>query len=274
MPVIAITREMGSLGKDVARGVADALGIPVIYHEIIDQLADRMRLRKSHVMRLLDGRAGFLERMTADQTSLSIFASEEIVNAALQGNGAVIRGWGATQLLRDVPSVVCVRVCAPFEVRLQRMLVRLGTDDAQSVAEEISDNDEAHGAIMRRHFSVNYTDPELYDLVLNTQRISVSECIDQVLRLVRSAQFAETEAARERLKDLALHWQVRAALRRSPRTRDMRVTVKVEQGRVSFDGAGYDAEKRAALREVATTVPGVRATEDLMRTINLRARFA
>ncbi|HEY9531316.1 MAG TPA: cytidylate kinase-like family protein, partial [Burkholderiales bacterium] len=213
MPVIAITREMGSLGKDVARGVADALGIPVIYHEIIDQLADRMRLRKSHVMRLLDGRAGFLERMTADQTSLSIFASEEIVNAALQGNGAVIRGWGATQLLRDMPSVVCVRVCAPFEVRLQRMMARLGTNDAQSVAEEISDNDEAHGAIMRRHFSVNYTDPELYDLVLNTQRISVSECIDQVLRLVRSAQFAETEAARERLKDLALHWQVRAALR-------------------------------------------------------------
>ena len=274
MPVIAITREMGSLGKDVARGVADALGIPVIYHEIIDQLADRMRLRKSHVMRLLDGRAGFLERMTADQTSLSIFASEEIVNAALQGNGAVIRGWGATQLLRDMPSVVCVRVCAPFEVRLQRMMARLGTNDAQSVAEEISDNDEAHGAIMRRHFSVNYTDPELYDLVLNTQRISVSECIDQVLRLVRSAQFAETEAARERLKDLALHWQVRAALRRSPRTRDMRVTVKVEQGRVSFDGAGYGADERAALREVATTVPGVRATADLMRTINLRARFA
>jgi cytidylate kinase len=136
MPVIAITREMGSLGKDVARGVADALGIPVIYHEIIDQLADRMRLRKSHVMRLLDGRAGFLERMTADQTSLSIFASEEIVNAALQGNGAVIRGWGATQLLRDMPSVVCVRVCAPFEVRLQRMMARLGTNDAQSVAEE------------------------------------------------------------------------------------------------------------------------------------------
>ena len=109
MPVIAITREMGSLGKDVARGVADALGIPVIYHEIIDQLADCMRLRKSHVMRLLDGRAGFLERMTADQTSLSIFAAEEIVNAALQGNGAVIRGWGATQLLRDMDPDLPIR---------------------------------------------------------------------------------------------------------------------------------------------------------------------
>jgi len=274
MPVVAITREMGSLGKDVARGVSEALGIPVIYHEIIDHLADRMRLRKSHVMRLLDGRAGILERMTADQTSLSIFAAEEIVNAALQGKGAVIRGWGATQLLRDMPSVVCVRVCAPFEVRKQRMLERLGTQDADKVAEEIRDNDEAHAAIMLRHFSIDYTDPEQYDLVLNTQRIGVAECVDQVLRLVRSPEFAETEAARQRLQDLALSCQVRAALRRSPRTRDMRVTVKVDQGRVSFDGAGYSAGERAALCEVAAAVPGVRETEDLMRTINLRARFA
>ena len=274
MPVVAITREMGSLGKDVARGVAEALGVPVIYHEIIDQLADRMRLRKSHVMRLLDGRAGIFERMTADQTSLSIFAAEEIVNAALQGKGAVIRGWGATCLLRDMPSVACVRVCAPFEVRQQRMMERLGTDDADKVAAEIRDNDEAHAAIMLRHFGVDYADSEQYDLVLNTQRVSVAECVDQVLRLARSAQFAETEAARQKLQDLALGCQVRAALRRSPRTRDMRVTVKVEQGRVGFDGAGYSSEERAALREVGATVPGVRETEDLMRTINLRPRFA
>ena len=274
MPVIAITREMGSLGKDVARGVSEALGVPLIYHEIIDQLADRMRLRKSHVMRLLDGRAGILERMTADQTSLSIFAAEEIVTAALQGNGAVIRGWGATQLLRDMPSVVGVRVCAPFEVRKQRMMERLGSADADKVAEEIHDNDEAHAAIMKRHFGVDYTDPEQYDLVLNTQRIGVAECVDQVLRLARSQEFAETEGARQKLKDLALACQVRAALRRSPRTRDMRVTVKVEQACVAFVGGGYSADQRATLCEVAAAVPGVRETEDLMRTINLRARFA
>ena len=274
MPIIAITREMGSLGKDVAQGVSEAFGIPLIYHEIIDHLADRMRLRKSHVMRLLDGSAGILERMTADKTSLSIYAAEEIVSLALQDRGAVIRGWGAAQLLREVPHVVCVRVCAPFEVRKQRMMERLGANDADKVAEEIRDNDEAHAAIMLRHFSVDYTDPEQYDVVLNTQRVSVAECVDQVLRLARSPAFAETEAARQRLKDLALSCQVRAALRRSPRTRDMRVTVKVENGCVSFDGAGYRADERAVLREVAATVPGVRETEDLMRTINLRARFA
>ena len=75
MPIIAITREMGSLGKDVAAALGEELGLPVIYHEVIDHLADRMRVRKSHVIRLLDGSAGLVERLTADQTSLSIFTA-------------------------------------------------------------------------------------------------------------------------------------------------------------------------------------------------------
>ena len=62
MPMIAMTREMGSLGKDVATGIARQVNRKVVYHEIIDQLADKMRLRKSHVERFLDGRAGFWER--------------------------------------------------------------------------------------------------------------------------------------------------------------------------------------------------------------------
>ena len=62
MPIIAITREMGSLGKDVASGLGQSLDLPVFYHEVVEPLADRMRVRKSHVIRLLDGTAGLLQR--------------------------------------------------------------------------------------------------------------------------------------------------------------------------------------------------------------------
>ena len=274
MPVVAFTREMGSLGKDVAQSVSEALGVPLYYHEIIDHLADRMRLRKSHVTRLLDGSAGILERMTADKTSLSIFAAEEIVKLAQSDQGAVIRGWGATHLLREVPHAVCVRVCAPFELRKTRMMQRLGTDDAGKVAMEVRDNDEAHAAIIRRHFNFNFADAEHYDLVLNTERMSVAECAELVLRAVRSPDFAETPASRQVLVNLALSWQVKAALRHAPRTRGMRVTVRADGGTVHFNGAGYGAEDRAAMREVVQAVPGVKDINDGMRDLEVRARFA
>src|SRR5690349_12814270 len=239
MPIIAITREMGSLGKDVAQGLGEALGLPVIYHEVIDCLADRMRVRKSHVVRLLDGSAGLLERLTADKTSLSIFTAEEIfaLAAASSGKGgAVIRGWGATHLLRGVPHAICVRVCAPFEVRKRRMMERVGSDDEARIAEEIRANDEAHGAIVRRNFGVEWTDPEHYDVVLNTQRVNIDECIDELLALSRAPQFEETEPSRRRLDDLALAARVRAALRRSRETRQARVGVACDAGRVVLSG--------------------------------------
>ncbi|MGH8704501.1 MAG: cytidylate kinase family protein [Burkholderiales bacterium] len=256
MPLIAITREMGSLGKDVASGLGEALGVPVIYHEVIDHLADRMRLRRSHVVRLLDGSAGLLERLTSDKTSLFIHTADELIGMSLQGKGAVIRGWGATHLLRDVPHAVCVRVCAPREVRQQRMMERLGTSDAVQVAEEIHRSDEAHTAIMRRNFGLQWTDPENYDVVLNTERVSVQDCVDEILGLVRSAEFAETEKSRRQLEDLALSARVWAALRRAPETRQTKASVTSNSGVVAVAGCGTD--ELLKIVEIAVAVPGVR----------------
>jgi len=256
MPLVAITREMGSLGNEVARGLGEALGVPVVYHEVIDHLADKMRVRKSHVIRLLDGSATLVERLTADKASLSIFTADEIFSIAARPGGAVIRGWGATHLLREVPHAVCVRVCAPFEVRKARMLERLSTDDADRVEEEIRFNDEAHTAIMRRHFSIQWTDAEHYDVVLNTKRVPIDECVDEVLAIVRSAQFAESERSQQKLQDLVLAARVRAALRRVPETREAKVQVASDAGRVILSGAA-NTDEMLAFVEVASAVPGV-----------------
>ena len=107
MPLIAMTREMGSLGKDVATAVSARLGKPVVHHEIIDHLADKMRLRKSHVIRFLDGKASAWERLTTDKTSMSIYTADETLALAESDSVGVIRGWGSAHLLRPVQHVIC-----------------------------------------------------------------------------------------------------------------------------------------------------------------------
>jgi cytidylate kinase len=246
---------MGSLGNEVAQGLGSELGLPVVYHEVIDHLADRMRVRRSHVVRLLDGNAGLLERLTADKVSMFLHSADEIIALAQRGNGAIIRGWGATHLLRGVPHVICVRVCAPFKVRHSRMMQRLGSNEADKVADEIHRNDEAHTAIMRRHFDLRWTEPENYDVVLNTERVSTDECIDEILALVRSPKFAETAASRQRLDDLALGARVRAALRKSPETRGIKAEVSADSGVVTL--ADCTKEEVLPLVEVAAGVSGV-----------------
>lgn len=266
MPFVAMTREMGSLGKDVAAGLAERLGRQVVHHEIIDNLASKMRLRKSHVVRFLEGKSGIWERLTTDQTSLSIYTADETFGLAESGKVAVIRGWGATHLLRPVPHVVSVRVCAPFKMRVKRMMERLDTDDRDFVENEIRMSEEAHGAITRRHFGVNWQDSENYDLVLNTERLTIDECVDEVMSLLDDATFEETAASRRVFANLALASHVRAALRQDPRTSRFQISIKSEDGVVTLAGLIDMGQEPLHGIEVASKVPGVKEVVNRVRT--------
>ena len=265
MPFVAMTREMGSLGKDVASGLAQRLGRQVVHHEIIDNLASKMRLRKSHVVRFLEGKSGIWERLTTDQTSLSIYTADETFALAESGRVAVIRGWGATHLLRPVPHVVSVRVCAPFEVRVKRMMERLNTDDRNFVETEIRLSEEAHAAITRRHFGLNWQDSENYDLVLNTERLTIDECVDEVMGLLDDPTFEETAESQRVFGNLALAAHVRSALRQDERTSRFQLSIKAEDGVVTLAGLIDPGQDLKHAVEIASAVPAVKEVVSRMR---------
>ncbi|MFM9967151.1 MAG: cytidylate kinase family protein [Burkholderiales bacterium] len=253
MALVAMTREMGSLGMEVARILESELHVPLVYHEIIDHLADKMRLRKSHVIRLLEGRASLFEKLTADKTSLSIFTAGEILDTA--SKGAVLRGWGASHLLRPVTHAIRVRVCAPMEVRVERMQERVQSGDRETIVGEIKSNDESQAAIAKRHFGVDWMQPENYDLCLNTERMSVEQCAETIIKLVRDPRFAETEASRQKLADITLHSMVIAALRADEATRSSQFSVEVIDGEIVLEGMVMQREDRDHAERVAAKVP-------------------
>ena len=274
MPMIAMTREMGSLGKDVATGIAERLQRKVVYHEIIEPIASKMRLRKSHVERFLDGKAGIWERLTTDKTALSIYTADETFRFLRDGSTGVIRGWGAVHLLKNVPHVVRVRVCAPLETRISRMMERLGTDDRAAVENEIHLSEEAHSAITQRHFGVNWRDPENYDLVLSTERLSVSECVDSVEEMLKMTSFRETPDSIRLVDNLSIEWAVRAALRRDARTASTSITVECDQGTTKLSGVVGTEKEVAAAAEVAASVAGVsRVDNQLKSTAGAGSRY-
>ncbi len=265
MPMIAMTREMGSLGKDVAAGVAARCGKRVVYHEIIEPIASKMRLRKSHVERFLEGKSGIWERLTTDKTSLSIFTADETFKFLRDDSTGVIRGWGAVHLLKNIPHVIRVRVCAPLETRIARMMERLATDNRDTVESEIQLSEEAHSAITKRHFGVNWRDPELYDLVLSTERLSVEECVEEVESLMKKKCFQETPESVQLASDLSLQWSVRSALRRDPRTADTRIMVECRNGVATLAGMVELQTEVDAAAELAAATEGVTGVSNQLK---------
>src|SRR3972149_8243595 len=117
MPVIAMTREMGSGGREVAQRVADKMGLTLILHEMVEHdLAEHLQVRDSAVHHLLEGGATLREAWPIGSKRVARYMGEEILDIADRGN-RLIRGWGACILLRDVSHVVRGRVWTPLVVR-------------------------------------------------------------------------------------------------------------------------------------------------------------
>jgi cytidylate kinase len=268
MPLVAMTREMGSLGKDVAAGVAARNNKKVVYHEIIEPIANKMRLRKSHVERFLEGKSGIWERLTTDRTSLSIFTADETFRFLRDDSTAVIRGWGAAHLLKNIPHVVRVRICAPLETRVARMMDRLATDNRETVENEIQLSEEAHTAITKRHFGVNWRDPENYDMVLCTERLSVDECVEEIDGFLKRKCFQETPESIRMVENLSLEWSVRSALRRDARTTSTNVTVECVDGVAHLRGMVDSGEESDAAAQAAGAVEGVKRVDNQLKPTN------
>jgi cytidylate kinase len=266
MPLIAMNREMGSLGKDVAKGLSEELGLKVQHHEIVDHLANRARIRKSHVISFLEGTQGLFERLTIDNLKLRILTADEIMSAAESNEGVILRGWGATSLLKEVPHAVRVCVSASRRERVKRMMERLELNEQSAVERIVDQNDEAAQAVMRRHFHIDVRDINEYDVGFNTDRMSADQCVEKIVAMVRSPQFEETEQSHDKLRDVAITHHVRAAIRTHASTSHCYVKVTVLYGRVTLEGVVDESAQRSACAEIAGRIKGVMDVQNRLRT--------
>ncbi len=273
MAVIALTQGMGSLAQDVAEQLAQELGLATLQHEVAERVADRMHVPKSLISRLRAGKAGALERWRADTQSIAVYTAEQVLEAAARGN-VVLRGWGATQLLRTVPHVPCIRIMRPFEKRVQWLMTELDTDDRGLAEDEIRRSDQSNATRMNEQFGVEWGDPALFDLVLNTDRLSVDTCVLQIKALLARPEFAETPASRALLQGMALSARVRAALRADERTREIIVNIEAAaDGAVCLTGIVVSDTERTLVADVSAAAAGVASVDNQLNVMKTSKLF-
>lgn len=271
MTIIAMTREMGSLGKDVAAGVADRLGLEVVHHELVERgVAAHLGLQDSAVHRYLEGGASLLERWKIDKHKLSRYTSEEILQLALKGN-VLIRGWGTTALLQNVPHVLRMRVCAPLAARERTMMQRLGLDDSELVRREIERNDAAHARVLESMFAVDWQEPTGYDLVLNTENVPIATCVEMVCGMARSAAFTTDAATQAALSNRLLESRIRAALSERFGLGLTGISITLEQGKVALGGLTDDKALAQGVEQIVLGFSGVTSVDNRICVVRSRS---
>lgn len=262
-PVIAMTREMGTLGEVVARRIAERLELEVIHPELVEMSAAlEAQPAPSEVERHLTGLAPSAELHHGRIARGGFRTPAQILEIAARG-GVIIRGWGATRLLRPIPHVLCVRIQAPMEFRVEQMVARLRVD-AATARREIARSDASHTNAFWRLFESDWRKADDYDLVLNTAHLGVDTCTDLLANALRNPLFRETEVSRRKLEDRLLSARLEEVLhaREDIAHRARYVHSGVSNGTVTLWGAVNDGGARGELEKLVSELPGVRSVRN------------
>lgn len=220
MAIVTISRQLAAGGFAVATGVAKALGLRIIDREAIDQAAMECGVPEIALHELgYEGRRGLMQRLLdALKTSPAIppiiemqrresigplavpprgiftpampllsAAMEEYVrivglviqNMAREGNVLIV-GRGSQILLRDNPEALHVKIVAPLAYRVEKLMSLEGLSQREAT-QRILASDGARAEYLRRYYGVNWLDPQLYDLVINTGRITIQMAVQLVV---------------------------------------------------------------------------------------------
>ncbi|HSF49088.1 MAG TPA: BON domain-containing protein, partial [Burkholderiales bacterium] len=166
-----------------------------------------------------------------------------------------------------------VRVCRPLEQRVAWLMHELDTDDEEFAGREIERSDSAKAASIRERFGATWGDPLLFDIVINTGRVSVESGAQQIIQLVSRPEFQETAQSRAMLGDLALEAKVRAALKATPETEDISITFKADGGRVSLLGIVLDDEERNTIGQIVAAIDGVTEVDNQLTLMKRSGLF-
>lgn len=221
MPVITISREFGAGGTFIALKLAEAIGGTCVEKEIIHEIAQKMG--KSHEdLNDFDqdsyNRVGvfFQEALSSiakggrvfhpfgmgplDWESTSYYVpsfpdqdykhdeyidvlTAVIKDLAAKGN-VVILGRGAGRILQDLPDTTHIRIVADMKDRIARIMDEQKVDEAKAT-EIIEKKDAAASAFISDFFDVDWNDPHLYHLTLNTSRIAPEAALPMLLAAVK-----------------------------------------------------------------------------------------
>jgi cytidylate kinase len=270
MPIITISREMGTGAYDIAKELSKKLKYTLVDGPKLASSAAQYGLTLE-VFQAVDEKPPSYNTVEDRVRAASLNSIELILlDHAKQGN-VILYGRGGQDLLQGCGNVLRLRFIADFDERVERFAERewIDPDLAQEL---IRRSDHQRGGFIHFYFDRDWSDPLGYDLTFNTSRISSQSIIDVVVAAVKDAQLKEADTwSGAEIENTILIKKIETALLRSAELEYRPFRIEIEDGQVTLSGyLGTEQEKNAALR-VVTDVEGVKGVIDNLSVVNYRA---
>jgi cytidylate kinase len=254
MSIITISRGSYSKGKEVAEKAAARLGYACISRDLVVEASAQFNIPEIKLVRALHDAPSVLERFSyGRERYLAYFAAALLER--VQRDNVVYHGLAGHFYLKGVSHVLNVRILADMDDRVHLEMHREGISEDEAL-HILKQDDEERRRWSLKLFGADTWDPDLYDLVIHTKRMSVDNAAEIICHTVGLGPFKTTPQSQRALDNLALAAQARAALVQSYPD----VMVSASDGTLELTVKGVLGVGRSAgeIRELVERVPGVK----------------
>ncbi len=210
--IITISRQVGTLGEDVARLVAEERGYRLLDYRVVQAAAEEAGVstetiaeaehKPSFFTRILEalarnpsGPASGQWMEPIDMAGTPLLTSSDYRDLVRQvvedyaGQGDVVfLGHGAQFMLAGRPDVLRVLITGTKDVRVRRVMQGMACSEEQA-REVVTRTDRERKEYFKEYFSADWASPSEYDLTVNTDHLNPEQAANLVLAAasVRSA---------------------------------------------------------------------------------------
>lgn len=189
--MVTVSRDPGSGGKLIAKGIAECLKFDLFHQEVIHEMAQSAKV-SSRVLESLDekGISMLDDWISAVVHKRHLWPDEylqhllKVIGTIGKHGNAVLVGRGANFVLPR-ESTFRLRVIAPKSFRARKVAEEydIPVKDAER---RILKTESDRRAFIRKYYHADIEDPKLYDLVINTGTLSIEEAIDGVCHILKN----------------------------------------------------------------------------------------
>lgn len=264
MAIITISRQIGSLGDEIARATADKLGYAYIDRAQISEVLSDLGFSLSDIDRYDEKKPSVWQTLTMHRELFSHFIRAAVCELAARNN-VVIVGRGGQIILRDTPGVLRVRIIAPYALRVSRLMAARDEED-RAVKRLIQQVDSDTSGYLQTYFGADWDDGSLYDLLINTRALTIDDGADLIARAAGAEQINHGPQVSETLFDLALTHKGKAAILEATGRIDW-MTLEVNNKVASLSGL---VESSAIKNDCEKALLKIKGIESVDNRLNVR----
>ncbi|HQL88118.1 MAG: BON domain-containing protein [Lentisphaerae bacterium] len=181
MAIIAIARERGALGKLVASELARTLNYRFIDKRTVEERLEGLGLDQRQFNAYDEKKPGLFAALSSVMEDYIRCLKKIMFEEAMQGD-CVFLGRGCQYLFRSIPGVTLVRLVAPLETRIKRILESQNLEYREA-KKQVDKMDRDREGFNRYFFDTDSKDPSNYHLTINTEDLSTTQIIDIIRNL-------------------------------------------------------------------------------------------